>query len=188
MPTKRKVCLILVLVLVVGLILGLIALAVGCSQFFSEGVHVLGRYVHIDFQQKCFFIDPDTKEVTGESTFTASGYLFDRHYSPFSNGHAASLFDGHMDVDAYPISLKDGFHNHYGAIGQDVITLSCQGMVTADSQPAGTYYIVEILKSNPEIVVIYIYSGSESASVAVCGTDGASAADNYQQYLALRFS
>lgn len=174
---KRR--LLTILVTVIGaIVFGISYLA----QFFTTGIHIWGRYAHIETQQNCYFVDPETKEITGSSVFTISGTFVDQNRKFLGGDYEASTFSGHMEVAAYPISMADGFQNHQGVIDRDKIVLSSQGGI-AQGQTLEMYYTVEILRSAPETIVIYIFEETGNTLVAVCGKSEADALGLYQQYL-----
>lgn len=148
----------------------------------AEGIHVLGKWAHINYQEKCYLIDMKTDKVIGDSTFTISGMLYDRHKKMFKGGpHEASVFSGHMEVSAYPIALTEGYNNHAGSILDNKIVFVSDRVI----EPGyfERLYQVDILCSNPEIVVIYIYLENDEVLVAVCGQSEDEALEKYQQYL-----
>lgn len=145
------------------------------SSFVKPGVHTLGNYAHIDLQKNCYFISNDGKTVTGQSTFTIVGYLND------VAGNESGLFEGHMSVAQHPISFEKGYRSHVGDIGKDFISLTCQGAVL-DDPTFDTYYIVQILRDDPNVIAVTVFSGDEYTT-AVCGNTEAEAITNYQLYL-----
>ena len=147
----------------------------------AEGIHVLGKWAHINYQEKCYLIDMKTDKVIGDSTFTISGMLYDKHKKMFQEHHEMSTFSGHMEVSAYPIDLTEGYHNHEGSIHDKKIVF-ISDKVTEPGYFKKVYQ-VNILCSNPEIVVIYIYLENDEVLVAVCGQSEDEALENYQQYL-----
>lgn len=175
---KQRRLLTIVVTVIGAIVFGISYLA----QFFTTGIHIWGRYAHIETQQNCYFIDPETKEITGSSVFTISGTLINQNRKFFGGDYEASTFSGHMEVASYPISMTDGFRNHQGVIDRDKIVLSSQGGIAQD-QTLETYYTVEIIRAAPETVVIYIYQDNGDALVAVCGKSEADALGLYQQYL-----
>lgn len=147
----------------------------------AEGIHVLGKWAHINYQEKCYLIDMKTNEVIGDSTFTISGMLYDRHQKMFKGHHEMSVFSGHMEVSAYPIVLTEGYHSHKGAIPDNKIVFISD--IVTEPGYFRRLYQVNILRSNPEIVVIYIYLENDEVLVAVCGQSEDEALEKYQQYL-----
>lgn len=145
----------------------------------TEGVHVLGKWAHINYQEKCYLMDMKTDEVIGDSTFTISGMLYDRHKKMFKEQREMSMFSGHMEVSAYPIDMAEGYHN--GAIYDKSIIFSSYSSFDLDDMMP--YYQVHIVRSNPEIVVIYIFLENDETLVAVCGQSEEEAVEKYQQYL-----
>lgn len=145
----------------------------------TEGIHVLGKWAHINYQEKCYLIDTKTKEVIGDSTFAISGILYGKQKEMFKEYYEMSTFSGHMEVSAYPFAMTEVFHK--GSIHDKKISLaSFNNTDLSDLKP---FYQVHILCSNPEIIVIYIDSEDDEDLVAVCGRTEDEALENYQQYL-----
>jgi len=145
----------------------------------AEGIHVLGKWAHINYQEKCYLIDMKTKEVIGDSTFAISGILYGKHKEMFKEYYELGVFSGHMEVSAYPIAMTEGYHK--GSIHDKKIVLAS----FRNTEPSNwkLFYQVDILCSNPEIVVIYIFLENDEVLVAVCGQSEDEALEKYQQYL-----
>lgn len=172
-----------ILKIIVGIVIAIVVVVViwisSCINNFWKGdeIQVLGKFVHINYQEKCYLIDSKENKIVGESTFTISGILYDRQKRMFEEHHAASTFSGHMEVDAYPLSLSEGYCGHTGAINDnEIVFLSHKNM---DLAP---YYWVHILRSNPEVVLIHIYLENGETLTAVCGQSEDEAWENYQQF------
>lgn len=165
----------LISVAAAALVIGGIILAYSISAFLEPGVHILGKFAHIEMQKNCYFITDNGSQVTGQSTFTVSGYM---HHNKPSN--EMSSFAGHMTVSAYPVAFEDGYNNHSGYWDKDVITLSCQGIefVRPDCD---TFYLVQISRSDPDLIGIHIWQGSNSY-FAICGESEEDALANYQKF------
>lgn len=147
----------------------------------TEGIHVLGKWAHINYQEKCYFIDTKTKEVIGDSTFAISGMLYDKHKKIFEEYREMSTFSGHMEVSAYPFTLTEEYLPHSGAILDEKIEF-----LSDRCNEQGYFeraYRVEILRSNPEVVVVHVYLENDEVLTAVCGQTEDEALENYQQYL-----
>lgn len=150
-----------------------ILLAICVSSFVQPGIRVLGRYAHLELQKNCYFITSnsiDGQKITGQSRFTAQGYLQD------APGDASGAFKGHMSVEQYPVSFEEGFRWHWGNIENDKIMLSCQG------GPLDTYYVIYILRNDPDVIVIHIFS-KDGNRTAVCGDNEEDAISNYAKYI-----
>ena len=162
-------------IVVIGIVI--FVLVSNCiHDFFSgDGFQVLGKFAHIDYQEKCYFIDKERK-VVGDSTFTISGILYDRHKSMFNKEYSASGFRGHMEVDAYPIPLSKV--SHVGEIVDNGLAFT-----SYRDNKLEHYYIVHVLRSNPDIVVVHIELENGEYLTAVCGESEDEALENYQHYL-----
>ena len=169
--------------IIIGIVISIVVVVAiwisSCINNFwkSDGIHVLGKFVHTNYQEKCYLIDSKENKIVGDSIFTISGILNDRQKEMSVESHATSAFSGHMEVAAYPISLSEGYAWHSGAINDHEITfLSYKDM---DSPP---YYWVHILRSNPEVILIHINLESGETLTAVCGQSEDEAWENYEQY------
>lgn len=145
----------------------------------TEGIHVLGKWAHINYQEKCYLIDMKTREVIGDSTFSISGILYGKHKEMFKEYYEMSTFSGHMEVSAYPIAIAEA--DSLGAVYDNKIMLTCDRYIEPGKWEQ--VYWVHIMHSDPEIIVIYIYSGDDEGLVAVCGQTEDEALENYQYYL-----
>ncbi len=142
-------------------------------MFFRSGIHVMGKSAYINLQKKCYFIDPNTKEISGESTFTASGVL------PGCN----KLFSGLLALDAYPITGKDAFVGGYdGFIDGKKITLFGGGISTMSNAEEKNYYHIDILLTDPQIIVIFYFEDDEPVVFAVCADSEEEAVANLDFY------
>ena len=173
-----------ILLIVIFIFIAMAMLAINCfEKIFSEveGVHVFGKYANINYQENCYFIDIKTNEVIGDSTFAISGVLYDKHKKIFEEYRETSTFSGHIEVSAYPFTLTEEYLPHSGAILEDKIEFFSDRCV----EPGyfERFYRVEILRSNPEVVVIHICLENDEVLTAVCGQSEEDALEKYQQYL-----
>lgn len=172
------------LLIVICIFIAMAILAINCfEKVFSEveGVHVLGKYAHINYQEKCYFIDTKTNEAIGDSTFAISGMLYDKYKKIFEEYRETSTFSGHIEVSTYPFTLTEEYLPHSGAILDEKIEF-----LSHRCNEQGYFervYRVEILRSNPEVVVIHIYLENDEVLTAVCGQSEEEALEKYQQYL-----
>lgn len=142
----------------------------------TQGIHVLGNWAHINYQEKCYFIDTKTQEVIGDSTFTISGMLYGKHKEMFKEYYEMSTFSGHMEVSAYPIAIAEA--DSLGVVYDNKIMLTCDRYIEPGKWEQ--VYMVQIMRSDPDIVVIHI---SGTNVTAVCGQNEDEALENYQYYL-----
>ena len=169
--------------IIVGIVISIVVVVSiwisSCINNFwkNDGIQVLGAFVHINYQEKCYLIDSKESKIVGDSTFTISGILYDRQKGMLEKQHATSTFSGHMEVDEYPLSLSEGYCGITGAInGNEIVFLSHKNVELTP------YYRVHILRSNPEIVLIHINLENGETLTAVCGQSEDEAWENYQQY------
>lgn len=126
----------------------------------------------LDLERKCYLIEPNSREILGESILTANGKL-----------NKEGGFVGTMNVAQYPIpaELIDG--NISGEITEDFLLLSCQALALSQDGH-DTIYNVTIARSNTDIVVIYIYHMG-STITAVCAETEEAAWANFDAYIEL---
>ena len=94
--------------------------------------------------------------------FTISGVVF-----PQKQKDSMEPFTGHMNVQQYPISLEDGVISHSGYVTKDYIHIRNQSLRLLNPE-ADRCYIVYILRTNPEVIVIEILE-NDRVITAVCG-------------------
>ena len=142
----------------------------------TQGIHVLGNRAHINYQEKCYLIDDKTQEVIGDSTFTISGILYGNHKEMFKEYYDMNTFSGHMEVSAYPIAIAEA--DSLGVVYNNKIMLTCDRYIEPGKWEK--VYLVQIMCSDPDIVVIHILGKDITA---VCGQNEDEALENYQYYL-----
>ncbi len=174
----------LCVVAVIGMIL-LGLYAHGTHTFLSPGIHTFGRFAHLEFQENCYFLEKGTDAnnpmIESQGVFTISGILQDRFHNPFSDTLRTGKFHGYLEVSTAPISMEDGFGEIQGTIMKDRLLLHCQGLGLTDYE--GPFYIVEILRTSPQVVVVHVLQKGDDGKIAVCGQTEAQALENYQIYL-----
>lgn len=173
---KWSICIIAVAFVV--LLVGLILVETFSCSFLSIGVHVFGKYAHVNMQQNCYFISEDEKgkEVTGQSTLTISGMVY-----PEKENKRNNQFTGHINIEDYPISLKDGFRGNTGWVESDFICITNQALAVLDDD-YNRYYIIWILRSNPDVIVIDICQ-EDAVFTAVCAETEEEAIQNYDIFV-----
>ena len=84
-------------------------------------------------------------------------------------------------MSAYPFALTEDYLPHSGSISDEMIIF----LSDRCNEPGyfERVYMVEILRSKPEVVVIHIYLENDEVLTAVCGQSEEEALENYQQYL-----
>ena len=107
--------------------------------------------------------------------------LYDKHKKVFEEYRETSTFSGHIEVSTYPFALTEEYLPHSGAIFDEKIELFSYRCI----EPGyfEMVYRVEILRSNPEVIVIHVYLEKDEVLTAVCGQSKEEALEKYQQYL-----
>lgn len=163
---------IAVLLSVIVILLAVFAILI--SNFMESGVHVLGKYAHIQLQKKCYLFSANG-QVLGDSVLTVSGYLRD------PSGTEVGHFNGFVDVAAYPISVEEGYQSFSGYILQDYISISNKGMDMIDPE-TDLFYTLKIMRTDPEIILAFIERENEEIVLAVCAETEEEARDNLLRY------
>lgn len=176
MMTKGWKIFIAVLLSVIVILLAVFAILI--SNFTESGVHVLGKYAHVKFQKKCYLFSADG-QVLGDSIMTANGYLRD------PAGTETGDFDGFVDVAAYPISVEEGYRSFGGYILRDYISISNKGMDMIDPETE-VFYTLKIMRTDPEIIFMFIEREDEEIVLAVCAETEEEARDNLLRYTKLK--
>lgn len=150
------------------MVAGIIIFSVLANNFHLPGVHIWGKNAHIALEQDCYFIDASTMKVEGKGQFRMSGYLFDK-------------FNGFMQLSTYPMSSNLIGREDEGAIVDRDELMFTNRMIT---QHTGWeyFYTVYIVKSEPNVVVIYIHTKDGETFTAVCGETEEQALLNYNKY------
>lgn len=162
MKQTTRTVVVLIVILVCGIILS------GCNKVL-HGVWTNGSTASVDVVQKCFFIEPNTWEIRGESTFFVSGNLDE-------NG----TFDGTMNVEKYPIPEEIIEGNISGEIRGEYLILSCQIIGLLDTG-IDTYYNV-FIDYNDTSIIIYIYNNGDVIT-AICADSEEAALENFRAYV-----
>lgn len=165
-----------ILLIVIGIFMAMAILAINVykNDFTdTQGIHVLGNWAHINYQEKCYLIDNKTQGVIGDSTFSISGMLYGKSFNDEGN---MSPFSGHMEVNAYPIAITEA--DSLGLAYDNKIMLTCDRYIEPGKWEQ--VYVVQIMCSDSDIVIIHI-SGKDIT--AVCGENEEEALENYQYYL-----
>lgn len=187
---KRILIIILVSVLVVAALT--IVLDAVITNFFSEGVHVLGKYAHLSFQTTCYLIDISHTETgtqytpTGETTtLTVSGVVNNWHR--FASTFKTSQFSGNATVTACPIPFEENVNRFIGVIDDDIITIS--NWVAPLTFDLETGYEIYILTYDSDVCVVEIHNAEDdSRQYAVSGENEDDALANLDKYLDEKYS
>jgi len=173
---------VLAAVLVSLLVLGICGYSAIQSFFQTSGVHILGQYAHINLQEKCYIVstsgaDKDA-DVDAESTITISGLVL-----PLRDEDSLRPFTGFVNVEAYPMAFEDASRGTYGYVGEDYIYIRNQMLKLLDGD-CERWYAVDILKSDPSIIVVQIFHKNGSVIMA-SGDTKEEAMQNYMRYLGI---
>lgn len=164
---------ILLIVICIFIVMAMLAINLYKNDFTNPlGIHVLGNWAHINYQEKCYLIDDKTQEVIGDSTFSISGTLYGKSYKDVPN---MSSFSGHMEVSAYPIAIAEA--DSLGVVHDNKILLTCERYIEPGKWEQ--VYWVHIMHLDSDIVVIHIMGKNVTA---VCGQNEDEALENYQYY------
>ena len=152
-----------------------VLVAAGASALFADiwlnqgSIRILGNYAKVSVHKTCYFIDPLTEEVTGSSTFRMDGFVFEN-------------FHGFMQLEQYPMSPElVGKWDSGGVVDGRRLLFSNQ-MPDVESNNE-YFYIVQILKSDPSLIVITVSMKDSSSVTAVCADSAEEAVANYRTFL-----
>lgn len=152
-------------------------LAFAVNQFNTSGIHVLGCAAHVGGVWKCYILDLESGTAE-ESTFSASGYLFGRH------------FYGVLDIDQHSIPA-DAMKEITGEIKGNHLLLDgpeYKFTATLAGEEWVRYYRVWIHIGKPNNIVVNIHENGKPTKVAVCANSTEEAWENYQAYAEHIFS
>ena len=105
-------------ILAIGIVSGIVA-GVCFSGFMKPGVHRFAGYTRLDFQEKVYFVDADSKEVSGSSTVSVSGTIL-----PANPSGSSKAFRGSMSVAQYPLPLETGYCDFSASVSDNAISVS----------------------------------------------------------------
>ena len=172
MEKKYKRVLIVLLVII---LVGIGAISIAVSSFADSGIQVLGRFVHIDIREKCYFVSPGG-EIQGESTLTISGLLLDEWGSEYGS------FDGYVSVEGYPLSSDILYSAFSGQITWGKIFVDNDSAeMLRPGEDTFTYHI-SIIRGREPIVVARIEEPNGEAHFAICADSEEEAIAKWHKY------
>ncbi|MGN0999034.1 MAG: hypothetical protein ACI4PO_05730 [Faecousia sp.] len=172
----KKICQYALAVILVIAIIGGIVTAVCFSSFVKPGVHSFAGYTRLDFQQKVYFVNADSEEVSGSSTLTVSGLV-----QPEKSDGSAGVFRGSMSVAKYPTALENGYNAFFASASKGTISVNNRNPGTDDAQTGVTYWLL-IPQDHPDIFAVYIYLEDGTAITAFPGESEQEAIENCRDY------
>ncbi len=177
MEKKYRFCKIALIVLLVALLLGSVVLHFVVGQFVDGGIHVLGNFAHVRVKETCYFISQNDRQILGQSALTIGGYLYDEP------GQEAGIFDGSMDIEAYP--LGTGAFHFMGSIDPDAIWLDNDAAAQFAPQ-CDTFYRVCILRGEDPVIAVTVVQNGETVAFGICGATEEEALEKLDRYQAFR--
>lgn len=171
MNKLSRILLILSALLIVA---GIIA-AVCFQSFLQPGVHHFFGCTRLDFQEKVYFVNADSKEVSGSSTVTVSGLVL-----PTLPSGASNVFRGSMSVAQYPMALEVGYSDFSASISKDVISVT--RLHTDRFAQTNVTYWLHMVKEDPSIYAVYIYFEDGTTVTAYPGQTEQEAIANCEAY------
>lgn len=183
---NKKTVIIFSVIIAVLLLSLMITAGIVVTNFFSNGIHIIGNFAHVNHRQTCYLLDTsepvakgETLPIIGQSVFSVSGYLHS------NNGDATSAFYGNMEVSDYPVSFTNSYRNIDGLIGSKFLTINNRAVTEFSDETV--WYLVEILKSDTDICVIHVFdTEADKNYLFVCGESEEDAISNYNIYLEKR--
>lgn len=168
----KKVLNYIILAVLILFVIAAILLGLRFSAFTGEGVHSFLGYTRLDFSQTVYFIDDNTREVSGSSTFSVVGLV-----QPTDSNGSMRSFRGMMGVAQYPIALEQFYSDYVAASDSGMIT------VVAHTRESGNaYYWLMISAKNPEIYHLQIVLADGTSLSAYPGETAEEALANYDLY------
>ena len=171
---KKYVKYTLSLLLVFALFAGIIC-AVSFHNFLQPGIHSFCGYTRLDFQQQVYFVNADTKEVSGSSTLTVNGLV-----QPVQPDGASKSFRGSMSLAQYPMSLEAGYGQFAASNTEGAISIT---HLNADSFAKTTVaYWLHMSAEDPTLFAVYIYCEDGTVLTAYPGQTQQEAIANCESY------
>ena len=171
---KKYVKYALSLLLVFAIFAGIIG-AVSFHNFLQTGVHSFCGYTRLDFQQQVYFVNADTKEVSGSSTLTVSGLV-----QPAQPDGASKAFHGSISLAQYPLSLEAAYGQFTASNTEGAISIAC---LDADRfAKANVTYWLYMSAEDPTLFAVYIYCEDGTTLTAYPGQTQQEAIANCESY------
>ena len=158
--------------LLIALAVAVLAFALFADIWLNQGsIRILGDIAKVNVHSDCYFIDTTTMEVTGSSTFRMDGFLFEN-------------FHGYMQLSQYPMSPDlVGRWDHGTVLDRNRLVFSTHAGLPEEDWQWEYYYDVQIVKGDPNLIVIRVHQREGSPLTAVCADTEEEAISNYQAYL-----
>ncbi len=172
MERKYRIVLIVLLAMI---LVGTVVLSIAFSSFADTGIHVLGRFAHIDIREKCYFISPG-QEIMGESILTVSGLLSDERGSKYGS------FDGYVSVEGYPLSPDIIYSTFSGKIMSKKIRIDNSSVEVLHPDEDTFRYEIHITRDKDPIVVVYIEEMDGQRLLAICADTEEEAIAKWHEY------
>lgn len=141
--------------------------AVCFSNFLRQGVHSFAGYTRLDFSQPVYFIDANTNEVFGNSTFTISALAQPKKGD----------FRGCMSITQYPIALDESYSNYFYTAKYGSIDI-----MSYDRHDGDEYYWLRMSQEDPSIYAVFINLEDGSSLTAYPGETEEEAIANCQRF------
>lgn len=146
------------------------------TRFFQPGIHSFAGYTRLDFQEKVYFVDADSKVCSGSSTITISGLIMPTR--PDGSGRS---FRGSMSVAKYPLAMELGYVSLIASVESGAISVFNHHSDFGSEQPDSTYWL-HMSRSDPDIFAVYIFMADGTKLVAYPGQTEAEALVSCQAY------
>ena len=171
----KKYLQIVLLVALVLVIVGGIVAGICFAGFMKPGVHRFMGYTRLDFQEKVYFVNADSKEVSGSSTVTVSGIVL-----PAKSSGASDVFRGSMSVAQYSLPLDTGYGDFSASVSEGVISIS--RMHDERFAQENVTYWLQMSEKDPSIYAVHIYFADGTSVTAYPGETEQEAIANCEAY------
>lgn len=161
---------LLIAVLTAGIIVSVVH-----AGLHEPGVNISGNHAVVSLKEDCYFID--SGEITGKSTFSMEGYLWDRGKNMMHD------FYGYLNLPDYPAIQGDSVENFTGCIENGNYLLLTNTGITLIREDWEYYYTVHIYESNPDLIFVAITHRDGRTVTAICAESEEAALENYRAYV-----
>lgn len=165
---KKKIT-VAVLALLILMIVSVVAIAI---TFSRPGVHSILGYTKVDFSEKVYFIEENSKEILGSSTLSISGMI-----RPTKSDGTSRPFRGDVRVDAYPLTEQGSNDGFFASRTKNIISIS--NLSAESSYPC---YRFQASSDNPQIYSLIVYLEDGSTVMAYPGETEEEALANYDRF------
>lgn len=187
MTAKRRILIVCAVIAILFLLMGWITL----TQFFSPGIHYLGRAVHLQTSESCYLIQDN--RIIGKTVLSVDGTS-----SGIPRHGAYSHFQGYFNVEAYPVPMSDamatlnssqsgGFLMRKDGDYLDILYTTLNEWLSRETCEEDYWYILTLNKNKKDMLIIQIMDSEGTVAMGVTAPSEDEALQSLNEYLNDRY-